>query len=67
MVICKPQSSSAMCLLELCSYCGRLVLVLHMQGAAGVADIVFGTVSPSGRLPMTFYYDNYTSQVIMHA
>ena len=39
--------------------------MLVLQGAAGIADILFGRVSPSGKLPVTFYYDNYTSLIEM--
>ena len=35
-----------------------------LQGAQAIADIIFGIASPSGRLPTTFYYENYTAQVI---
>ena len=33
------------------------------QGAAALADVLFGAVSPSGRLPVSWYYENYTQQV----
>lgn len=32
------------------------------QGAAAIADIFFGEVSPAGRLPATFYFANFTAQ-----
>ena len=27
--------------------------------------MLFGAYNPSGRLPVTFYYENYTSQILM--
>ena len=36
---------------------------LHVQGAAGVVDVILGKRTPSGRLPVTFYHSNYTDQV----
>ncbi|GAB4820706.1 hypothetical protein N2152v2_007752 [Parachlorella kessleri] len=35
------------------------------QGGASLADVLFGRASPSGRLPVTFYSENYTRQVDM--
>ena len=34
-----------------------------MQGATAIPEVLFGDRSPSGRLPVTFYYNNY-SQLI---
>ena len=36
--------------------------LLWLQGAQAIADVILGKVSPSARLPMSFYYSNYTRQ-----
>lgn len=33
------------------------------QGAGGIADVLFGRAAPAGRVPVTWYYNNYTQQV----
>ena len=39
--------------------------VFCLQGAQAIADVILGKVSPSARLPMSFYYSNYTRQARM--
>jgi beta-glucosidase len=34
-------------------------------GAQAISDVLFGDFSPSGLLPVTFYFSNYTSQISM--
>ena len=32
------------------------------QGAAAIADVLFGDVAPAGRLPVTWHFQNFTAQ-----
>ncbi len=36
-----------------------------MQGAAGIANLLFGDASFCGRLPLSYTFNNYTSQIAM--
>ena len=41
----------------------RMPTLSWWQGADAIANIILGDTSPAGRLPVTFYYQNYTEQV----
>ena len=34
-----------------------------MNGGNAITDVIFGDYAPAGRLPVTFYHANYTSQI----
>jgi hypothetical protein len=46
----------------LCVYADACVIT---QGAGGIANLLFGDASPSGRLPVSFVFNNYTQQIEM--
>ncbi len=33
------------------------------EGGAAIVDVLLGAANPSGRLPVTWHYDNFTEQV----
>ena len=39
--------------------------MLGMHGGLAIADIMFGVFNPTGRLTQTWYYGNYTNEIMM--
>lgn len=42
-----------------------LTIVAIRQGAAGIANLLFGDANPSARLPVSFVFNNYTREIQM--
>ena len=53
-----PKSLPGVSAIIFCGYPGQ-------SGGQAIADIIFGTFAPAGRLPYTMYPANFTSQVSM--
>lgn len=71
-IIAVINSGSAVDISEIEPYCDAIILAWYPgeQGGNALADILFGNISPSGRLPVTFYksvdelpdFSNYSMQ-----